>query len=184
MGGAPASGDFDFQFRLFDAAAGGTQQGSAIEQLNVTVANGDYTVNLDFGATVFSGADRFIEVRFRPAGSGLYTVLTPMQQITSVPYSIRSLVATTAEGLSATCANCVTSSQIQNVQGSHVTGSPAGSQISGVIPVGSVPAGSSNYIQNSTNQQPISNFIISGDGTAVGTLSASSLGVFGQTRKG
>jgi hypothetical protein len=170
--GVPANGQFDFQFKLFDALSGGTQQGATAEQLSVEVSNGDYKVNLDFGATVFSGADRFLEVSFRPTGGSTYTTLTPRQQITSTPYGIRSLVATSADGLSAGCASCVTSSQIQSVQGSQVAGSIAGGQINGTIPVASVPAGSSNYIQNTTSQQPSSNFNISGDGTAGGALSS------------
>jgi hypothetical protein len=56
--GVPANGQFDFQFKLFDALSGGTQQGSTIEQLNLTVSNGDYKVNLAFGAGAFSGPDR------------------------------------------------------------------------------------------------------------------------------
>jgi hypothetical protein len=173
LDGVPANGDYDFQFKLFDAANGGAQQGSTLEQLNITVANGAFTVNLDFGAAVFSGADRFLEVSARPAGSGAYATITPCQFVTSTPYSIRSLRATTSDGLSATCAGCVTSSQIQNVQGSQVAGNVAGSQISGTIPVTSVPAGSSNYIQNATSQQPNSNFNISGNGTAGGSLQGS-----------
>ena len=170
--GVPANGQFDFQFKLFDSLSAGAQQGATAEQLSVEVSNGDYKVNLDFGAAVFNGADRFIEVSFRPTGSSAYATLTPRQQITSSPYAIRSLVATTADGLSITCASCVTSSQIQNVQGSQVTGNLAGSQINGAIPVASVPAGSPNYIQNTTSQQPASNFNISGNGAAAGTLSA------------
>jgi hypothetical protein len=172
--GSPASGNYDIQFKLFDAATDGAQQGSTLEQLNLTVTNGAYTVNLDFGAAVFSGADRFLESSVRPAGSGTYTTQSPRTQINSTPYSIRSLVATTADGLSATCASCVTSSQIQNVQGSQVTGAVAGSQITGTIPVASVPAGSDNYIQNTTNQQT-ANFKISGNGTAGGTLSGNAV---------
>ncbi|HZM86924.1 MAG TPA: tail fiber domain-containing protein [Blastocatellia bacterium] len=170
--GAPANGNYDFQFKLFDAAVDGIQQGSTLEQLNITVTNGAYTVNLDFGAAVFSGADRFLEVSVRPAGGSNYSTLTPRQQVTSTPYTIRSLVSTTADGLTAACANCVTSGQIQSVQGAQVTGSVSGSQISGTIPVGSVPAGSGSYIQNTLSQQPGSNFNIAGNGTAAGTLSA------------
>jgi hypothetical protein len=170
--GVPANGQFDFQFKLFDALSDGAQQGTTVEQLSVEVTNGDYKVNLDFGSGAFAGGDRFIEVSFRPTGSVNYSTITPRQFVTSTPYSIRSLVATTADGLSITCASCVTSSQIQNVQGSQVTGNLAGSQISGTIPVGSVPAGSSNYIQNTTTQQPNTNFNISGNGAAAGTLSA------------
>jgi trimeric autotransporter adhesin len=175
FGGVPANGNYDFQFKLFDAVSDGTQQGATLEQLNITVANGVYTVNLDFGAAVFTGADRFLEVNYRLTGSSTYTTLTPRQFVTSTPYSIRSLVATSADGLSATCTNCVTSNQIQNVQGSQVTGNVAGSQISGTIPVGSVPAGNINYIHNTTAQQASANFNISGNGTAAGTLSAGTL---------
>jgi hypothetical protein len=160
--GVPANGQFDFQFKLFDATSGGTQQGATLEQLSVNVTNGDYKVNLDFGASVFTGADRFLEVSYRFSGSTTYTTL-PRQQFTSTPYAIRSLVSTSADGLSAGCASCVTSGQIQSVQGG---------QVSGAIPVASVPAGSASYIQNTTSQQPGSNFNISGDGTAAGTLSA------------
>jgi hypothetical protein len=45
-----------------------------------------------------------------------------------------------------------------------------GSQVSGAIPVSSVPAGSPSYIQNSASQQPGANFNISGSGTAGDTL--------------
>jgi hypothetical protein len=43
--------------------------------------------------------------------------------------------------------------------------------VSGLIPVASVPAGSASYIQNSTSQQTSSNFNISRNGTAGGTVS-------------
>jgi hypothetical protein len=68
----------------------------------------------------------------------------------------------------------VTSSQIQSVQGAQVTGSVSGSQISGTIPVASLPAGSSNYLQNTLTQQ-LANFNISGQGTVGGTLSANAV---------
>src|SRR5262249_35648019 len=110
-------------------------------------------------------AQRFLEIAVRPgASTGAFTTLSPRQPLSSTPYTIRSLNAATADGLSVACVNCVTSSQINSV---------AGSQISGAIPVASVPAGSSNYIQNTTAQQATSNFNISGNGTAGGTFSSS-----------
>jgi trimeric autotransporter adhesin len=164
-GGSPANGAYDFEFKLFDTLTAGTQQGATLQQLNVTVTNGAYVVTLDFGAAVFTGADRFLEVSYRPAGgAGSFTTLSPRQQILSVPYAIRSLTAASAEGLSVNCVNCVTSAQIAGVNGSAVTGT---------IPVASVPAGSSQYIQNTTSQQSPGNFNISGNGTVGGTLSAS-----------
>jgi hypothetical protein len=137
------------------------------------VINGAYTVNLDFGAAVFTGADRFMEINYRPVG-GVYTTLTPRKLVTSAPYSIRSQVATSAEGLSASCTNCVTSNQIQSVQGSQVSGGISGSQISGQIPLLSVPPGNNSYIQNTLNQQ-LANFNISGQGTVGGALSANAV---------
>src|SRR6185295_14196382 len=119
----------------------------------------------------FPAADRFIEVSFRLTGSSTYSTLTPRQQITSSPYSIRSLISTTADGLSATCSNCITSNQILTVQGSQVAGNIAGSQVNGPIPVASIPGGNPNYIQNTTSPQPASNFNILGNGTVAGLLS-------------
>jgi hypothetical protein len=156
--GNPASATYDFQFKLFDLLTGGTQQGTTVTLNSVAVTNGIFTVNLDFGAAAFPSADRFLEISVKPAGSpGGYQQLLPRQQITSTPYAIKSLNAATADALSVACVNCVTSSQIQNVQGSQITGA---------IPVGSVPAGSASYIQNTTNQQASANFNISGTGTA------------------
>jgi hypothetical protein len=169
-----ANGNYDLQFKLFDAASIGNQigttltfDGNAGNQPFVVVANGIFTVQLDFGAcpTCFNGAARFLEIAVKVHGGGVFPApLSPRQAITSTPYAVKSLNATTADGLSVACVNCVTSSQIASVNGSAVTGT---------IPVTGVPAGSSNYIQNTTSQQASSNFNISGDGTAGGTLKAS-----------
>ena len=64
----------------------------------MTVANGVFAVQLDFGAAAFSGADRFIEIGVRAAGSGeAYTVLSPRQQLTSAVYAIRAGSTTSAD---------------------------------------------------------------------------------------
>ncbi len=154
-----ANASYDIQFKLFDTVtvATGVQQGSTVTLAAVQVANGIFTVQLDFGAAAFPGTDRFLEIAVKPAGGPSYTTLAPRQQVSSTPYAIRSLNSVTADGLSAACANCVTGSQIQNVQGSQITGT---------ISVASIPPGSGNYIQNGTNQQPASNFNISATGAA------------------
>lgn len=136
-GASPANGNYDLEFKLFDAVSAGTQQGNTLQRLNVAVANGIFAVSLDFGAGTLPGADRFLDVSVRTAGGGAFTPLGPRQQITSSPYSVRSLNAATADSVAA----------------------------------GGIPAGSGNYIQNTTSPQTSSNFNISGDGTAGGTLS-------------
>ena len=175
--GSPANGQYDLEFKLFDTLhiGTGTQQGSTVLVSNVAVTAGIFTVQIDFGvcATCFDGSSRFLELAVKQTNTPTLTTLSPRQPILSTPYAINSqgaAVATTADKLSVTCVNCVTSSQIQNVQGSQITGSIAGSQINGLIPVASVPAGSANYIQNGTNLQAASNFNISGNGTIGGNL--------------
>src|SRR5262245_15374988 len=165
-----ANGNYDFEFRLFDALSGGTQQGATVQLLSVSVSNGSFAVQLDFG-NQFTGANRFLDISVKAASERTFTVLSPRQQVTSNPYAIKSLNATNAtaaDGLSVACVNCVTSSQIQSVNGSAVTGA---------IPVASVPAGSTNYIQNATSQQATANFNISGGGTLGGALSANSAAI-------
>ncbi len=91
----PASGNFDFEFLLFDSSAGGTQIGSAITRNGVAVVGGIFSVNLDFGAS-FPGATRFLEIRVRQAGGGAFTTLAPRQSVTSTPYAVKSLTAENA----------------------------------------------------------------------------------------
>jgi hypothetical protein len=147
-GGAPANGPYDLQFKLFDAATGGNQVGATLTRDDVNATNGAFSTSLDFGAAAFPGAARWLEISARQgASTGAYTTLTPRQPITSTPYAIRALNATSAD---------------------TVTGPVPASQLTGTLPPG-VLAGL--YIENTTTQQPDSNFNISGNGTAAGTLS-------------
>lgn len=94
----PATGDFEFEIRLFDALTGGTQISATNTIAAVEVKNRAYYIWLDFGAAAFSGADRFIEVSVRRSGSSEpFTNITPRTRILSVPYAIRALNATTAD---------------------------------------------------------------------------------------
>src|SRR5438477_2317185 len=167
-GGSAANGVLDMQFKLYDAAdpSAGAQIGSTITNSNVALTNGIFTVRLDFGASALPGANRFLEVGVRRTSSDPYTVLAPRQQVTSAPYAIRSANAVVADQLSTACVGCVQDAQISSVAGSKLTGS---------LPASSIPAGNSNYIQNTTSLQASSNFNVSGSGTAGGTLSANAV---------
>src|SRR6266850_1478508 len=102
-GGTPANGTYEIQFSLWDATAGGTQQPQpapvTITRSNVQVSAGSFSVQpaLDFGATAFPGADRYLEISVRRSGVDPFATLSPRQQITSTPYAIRSLTASTAD---------------------------------------------------------------------------------------
>jgi hypothetical protein len=161
-GGTPANGIYDLQFALFDSASSGGQIGSSQTVPSVSVSGGIFSVSLDFGAGAFSGANRFLEISARLSGGGSFTLLAPRQQITATPYAVRSLLTNAADALTGACVGCVQDANINGV---------AGSKLNGTIPVAGVPAGSSSYIQNTSSPQASSNFNISGNGTAGGTLS-------------
>jgi hypothetical protein len=98
--GSPANGNYDMQFKLYDTqiVGTGTQQGATMTNPTVAVSSGSFTVQLDFGASVFTGAPRYLEIGVRTAGdSNPYTVLSPRAEISSTPYATRSLSATTAD---------------------------------------------------------------------------------------
>lgn len=136
--GAPANGLYDLQFRLWDAQASGNQIGSTQSINSVQITSGVFSVTLDFGANAFSGASRFLEIGARPSGGGSFTTLSPRQQITSTPYAVRALKASSADS----------------------------------VPASGVPAGSGNYIQNTSSPQP-GNFNITGSATIGQTISGS-----------
>jgi hypothetical protein len=92
-GGVPANGAYDLQFKLFDALSGGSQVGSTLTQPSVTVTNGLFTVQLDFG-NVFNGTALHLEIGVRPGGSsGAYTTLSPRQPLSPTPYTLYSTQA-------------------------------------------------------------------------------------------
>jgi hypothetical protein len=84
--GQVADGDFDFQFKLYDAAE--TQVGSTISLSGIHVSNGLFTVSLDFG-DVFNGEARYLEIAVQQTGSGSgFTTLTPRQSLLPAPYAL------------------------------------------------------------------------------------------------
>ncbi len=175
--GLPASGNYDFEFKLFDTVSGGVQQGATLQRNNVAVTNGVLMVSLNFGANAFPGADRFLEIGVRPPGGGGITVLTPRQPIAPTPYSIRSASALLADNAinannATTSTNAVNAQTAQNAL--QLGGTPANQFVLGNDPrLSNARAplpGSGNYIRNDANQQASSSFNISGNGTAGGTL--------------
>lgn len=86
--GAPANGNYDFEFALFAAEHGGSAV-QTVTQAGVVVNGGLINTLIDFGGAVFDGQAKWVEVRVRQAGSGgAYTVLAPRQALTAVPYAL------------------------------------------------------------------------------------------------
>lgn len=90
-GGSPASGSFDLEFKLWDAASGGSQVGSTQTVNALPITNGLFTVTLDFGGGAFDGNARWLEIAVQGPGDGGFTLLAPRQSMTVAPYAIRAL---------------------------------------------------------------------------------------------
>lgn len=88
----PADGTYDFEFHLYDAASGGAQVASPAVVADVTVVDGLFTLQLDFGPSAFTGQARWLEIGVRPGSSdGDYEVLSPRQAVSAAPYALYAL---------------------------------------------------------------------------------------------
>lgn len=87
-GSVPAEGSYDFQFTLYTAQTGGDELGSLVYD-DLVLSNGLFKVELDFGRAALNGQESWLEVAVRLGGStDPYTVLSPRQRLTPVPYAI------------------------------------------------------------------------------------------------
>lgn len=128
-GGGPAAGIYDLRFAIYDSANNGSELSTAVTNTAVAVSNGLFTATLDFGAGVFSGADRWLEIGVRTNGGDAFVTLAPRQPITAAPYAITARNVTgvvPSAGLAGTYSSAVTF----NNAGNSFTGN--GSGLSGV----------------------------------------------------
>ena len=139
-GATAANGNYDLQFVLFDSLANGAQVGSTQTVSNVLVSAGIFGVSLDFGAGAFPGANRFLEIRARLTGAPSFTTLSPRQEISSTPYAIRSLSASTADTVTVSGIPGGSGNYIQNTTTPQVSnfningnGTTAGTLTGGVV---------------------------------------------------
>lgn len=173
---SPATGNYDFTFRLFDVQAGGTQIGSDVLRDDVSVAGGLFTVSLDFGSSPFtSNTGYFLEISVRSgASTGSYTLLNPRQFLSSTPYSIQTVRAQSAATAdNATALGGIAASQFVQTSDTRLTDDR------------NPTAGSANYIQaNPAAPQASTSFNIGGNGTLGGTLSANQVSALQVTASG
>lgn len=173
---SPASGNFDFEFELYDAPGGGAAIAGPAIVTDVLVDGGLFSTQVDFGMDVFGIDDAWLEVRVREAGSGHpFTILSPRQLITPAPLSLHTLnvepgVVGTAE---------VDSGEVQlRVDGSC---SP-GSWIRAVNEGGSVqcedhaPGNPTAVIESDTT--PGDFILLDGDPTTIGSIDLPSSGTW------
>jgi hypothetical protein len=96
-GGTNANGVYTMIFALYNAASGGNQIGSTITN-NATLANGLFTVNLDFGTGAFTGNACWLGITITSGGTT--QELSPRVQVLPVPYALYAANANTAASAS------------------------------------------------------------------------------------
>lgn len=120
-GAAVASGLHDMRFRLFDAAIGGTQIGTAVCVDNVSVASGLFTTTLDFGQQFATQAARFLEIEVRPdtgqncVNTTGYTLLATRQLLAATPLATHAKSAFALDAADGSPANAVLVDSAGNV---------------------------------------------------------------------
>ena len=113
--GGPARGTYDLRFTLHDLPAGGSVLRGPVTFSPTVVNEGLFSVNLDFGSGIFTGAERWLEMAVRTNGGDAFIVLAPRQQISAAPYAMTA---------------------------GELTGTVAAGQLTGIIQPGNIGAGS------------------------------------------
>lgn len=113
---APANGQYDLRFTVFNALTEGAAQSESLVVENAQVTNSVFTVNLNFASTFYNNPNaKFLEIGVRPgaaAGNDPFTVLTPRQTLTSVPFAVNAQYAfNAANAANATQLNGVSADQ-------------------------------------------------------------------------
>lgn len=103
-GAKPASGNYDFRFRLAADALGNSLVGSPFLTNGIVVTNELFLTAVDFGVRVFNGSNYWLEVDVRTNGGSGYQALSPLQAFQPTPYAVYAGQA----GSAVTAANVVT----------------------------------------------------------------------------
>jgi hypothetical protein len=85
--GTPVNATCDFIFDIYDVLAGGTALATD-NDVGQAVMNGLFTAVVNVAADVFSGNERYLEIRVRCPPAVVYTTLTPRQTLFATPYAL------------------------------------------------------------------------------------------------
>jgi len=150
-GGTPVTGVYDFQIVLFNVSVAGTPIISPVIYENVPVTQGNFIVEINYGALPFATATQYwLETRVRAGNStGTFTTLVPRQKLNAVPYAltVRTLppgvvtgtsIAPNSVGPSAILDNSITAADIgTNAVGlTEINPTQVQTRVSGVCPAG------------------------------------------------
>ena len=139
--GSPASGLFDFRFRLDADPQGDTILDTVLTNA-IPVTNGLFTTTIDFGAALFNGSNYWLEVDVKTNSFASYTVLSPLQSVTPTPYAIFATTASNVSGI-------ISAAQIS---GALVNGNlPASPVVTGNVSAGSFSGNGANVTSLNAN---------------------------------
>ena len=172
--GVPVTGAYDMRFAVHDADAGGELIAGPLPVNALGVTNGLFNTRIDFGAGVFTGPPRWLEISVRPVGGGNFTTLSPRQELTSSPYAIRAQAAGTAATSTDVADGAVVKSlnslrdNVTLAAGANVTIAPSGNTLT----ISSTGVGGNTNIWNvsGTNAFYNSGNVGIGNSTPVGKL--------------
>ena len=87
-----ANGNFDLTFALYATNSGGSAVADPLTNSATVVANGLFSVTLNFGSNVFNGSPLWLQIGVRTNGSATaFTTLSPRQQLLPVPYALYAM---------------------------------------------------------------------------------------------
>ena len=128
-GGDPIDDSCDFRFTLWDDPDAGSQVGPLLNPTGVPVADGLFTVQLDFGQ-VFDGTALWLEVAVQCSGDPGYTTLSPRPALTAAPYATYAVDAQDADTVDGSHASAFAPA-VHNHWGESWTGTGIGLTLSG-----------------------------------------------------
>lgn len=178
-GANAANGNYDLRFTIYDSTnLPGVVIAGPLTNSATAVSNGLFTVALDFGAGVFTGPDRWLEIGVRTNGAAAFTALTTRQLMAPTPYAI----------------NAANLGGALHVDANNTNGAPniiAGSVLNEVDPgvIGAVIGGGgvTNYFGNVYSNRVAGDFSVVGGGFGNVNLSVASViggGVINQIQSG
>ena len=148
--GNPASGIYDFRFRVAADAAGNNYVGSPFLTNGVAVSAGLFALAVDFGSGIFTGSNFWLQVDVRTNGGGGYTTLFPLQALTPTAYAIMANSA------------------------SNLLGVLPSTQLSGALPSGQLNGTYSGAV-TFNNASNVFNGSFAGNGSALSNINAAML---------
>jgi hypothetical protein len=153
--GTNANGTYTLIFSIYNAATGGSQIGGNLTN-SLTLSNGFFTVNLDFGTGIFTGSARWLDINVDGQE------LSPRVQVLATPYALFAASAATVTNGAITSVQLAASS----INATNIAAGQVVKSINGLTDLVSLSAGAN--ISLTTNGQTLT---ISGTGSGGSSVS-------------